>query len=199
LEEFHPERFAGRILGMGDVLALVEKAHEQVSQAEADALAEKMAKGQMTMEDFLKQMKALRRMGSMRQLMGLLPGVGSLMKDVHIEDKALDRVEAIIGSMTKKERETPSVLTVSRRMRIAKGSGTKPEEVATLVKQFETISKLSQTMANMSANDKIRAVKELSKQQGGIGGMLPGLAGLPAMSAPKGSTSTSAGRFKKRR
>ena len=199
LEEFHADRFAGRILGMGDVLALVERAHEQVSQEEADALADKMAKGQMTMNDFLKQMKALRRMGSMRQLMGMLPGVGSLMKDVHIEDKALDKVEAIISSMTAKERLTPSILTVSRRMRIAKGSGTKPDDVSQLVKQFEMISKLSQTMANMGPADKIKAVKALSEQQGGIGGMLPGLAGLPTMGKPKGSTAAAAGRFKKRR
>lgn len=199
LEEFHADRIAGRILGMGDVLALVEKAHEQVSQEEADALAEKMAKGEMTMDDFLKQLKALRRMGSMRQLLGLLPGVGSLLKDVHIEDKALDRVEAIIGSMTKQERQTPSILTNSRRIRIAKGSGTKTDEVAQLAKQFETISKLSQSMASMGAMDKVKAVKELSKQQGGLGGMLPGLTGLPGMVAPKGSTAASAGRFKKRR
>lgn len=199
LEEFHAERFAGRILGMGDVLALVEKAHEQVSKEEADALAEKMAKGQMTMDDFLKQMKALRRMGPMRQLLGLLPGVGSMLKDVHIEDSALDKVEAIISSMNKKERETPSILTPSRRIRIAKGSGTKVEEVSQLAKQFETISKLSQTMASMSAMDKVRAVKELGNQQGGIGAMLPGLAGLPAMNKPKGSTSAGAGKFKKRK
>lgn len=199
LEEFHAERFAGRILGMGDVLALVEKAHEQVSKEEADALAEKMAKGQMTMDDFLKQMKALRRMGPMRQLLGLLPGVGSMLKDVHIEDKALDKVEAIISSMTKKEREAPSLLNNSRRIRIAKGSGAKVEEVSQLAKQFDTISKLSQTMASMSAMDKVKAVKELSNAQGGLGGMLPGLAGLPAMGKPKGSTSAAPGRFKKRK
>ncbi len=199
LDEFHPDRFAQRILGMGDVLSLVEKAKEHVSEAEAQKLQEKLAKGEMTMDDFLSQLKALRRMGPMRQLLGLLPGVGSMLKDVHIEEKKLDQVEAIINSMTKKERATPSILNHSRRKRVAAGSGTKIEEVQTLCKQFETLSHLSKSMASMSAMDKMRAVKEMSRGDQGLAGMMPGLTGLPSMRA-KGSTSSSfKDRFKKRK
>jgi signal recognition particle subunit SRP54 len=198
LEEFHADRFAGRILGMGDVLALVERAHEQVSQEEAEKLQEKMAKGQMSMDDFLGQLRALRRMGPMKQLLGLLPGVGSMMKNVHIEEKQLDRVEAIIHSMTKKEKTHPSLIDFSRRKRIAKGSGTKPDEVAQIIKQFQSISELSRTMATMSAADKIRAVKGMSSGADGLNALLPGLSGMPGVRS-KGTTSSSPGRFKKRR
>ncbi len=106
LEEFHAERFAGRVLGMGDVLSLVEKAQEQVSKEDAEELSKRLEKGEMGMDDFLKQMKMLRRMGPLKQLFGLIPGVGGALKDLHIEDKQLDKVEAMICSMTKEERRT---------------------------------------------------------------------------------------------
>ena len=201
LEEFHADRFAGRILGMGDVLSLVERAHEQVSLKEAEALQAKMAKGEMTMDDFKGQLKALRRMGSMKQLLGMLPGVGSMMKDVHVDDKQFDKVEAIIGSMNKAERAKPSIIDMSRRRRIAKGSGTKHEDVGQLLKQFEMISKLSRDMATMSAADKVKAVKEMGSQQGGLNSMLPGLAGMPGLGRPKGSSFASSvkDKFKKRK
>jgi len=199
LDEFHPQRFAGRILGMGDVLALVEKAHDQINAEEAAKLQEKMAKGEMTMDDFLGQLKALRRMGSMRQLLGLLPGIGSMLKNVQIDEKQFDRVESVISSMTKEERRKPSVINGSRRKRIAHGSGTKLDDVSNVVKQFETLSKLSQTMAGLGAMDKIKAVKELGANKGGLNALMPGLSGMPGMAKQRGSTVAESSRFKKRR
>jgi signal recognition particle subunit SRP54 len=200
LEEFHPNRVAGRILGMGDVVALVEKAQEQVSEEEAKRMEEKLAKGEMTMDDFLAQLKTLRRMGPLRQLMGLLPGVGSMMKDVHIEEDHLDRVQAIISSMNKKERARPGIIDISRRKRIAAGSGTKMDEVGQLVKQFDMISKLTKEMSGSSMKDRVKAVKEMSAKGDGIGGMVPGLKGMPGLTT-RGSTHMASpkDKFKKRR
>lgn len=159
IEEFHPKRMAGRILGMGDVVSLVEKAQEQVSEEEAAKLNEKMAKGQLSMEDFLKQLKMLRRMGPLKSILGMLPGVGSALKDFNVEDKQLDRVEAIIHSMTRKERERPDVIDLSRRRRIAKGSGTNAEEVGTLVKQFQMMSQFTRRMAGLGTKDRAMAAE----------------------------------------
>ncbi len=203
LEEFIPQRFAGRILGMGDVLSLVQKAREQVSEEEAAKLEAKMAKGEMTLDDFLSQMKSLRRMGPLKQLLGLLPGVGNMLQGVNIDDKHLDRIEGMVNSMTKKERAKPSMIDHSRRKRIAKGSAHKPEEVGQLVKQFETVSKLSKSFAGMNASDKVKAVKGMSAaaEGGGLGGLgLPGMSGLPGLNT-KGSSYTPSikSRFKKRR
>lgn len=198
LDEFHAPRMASRILGMGDVISLVQKAKEQVSEQEAAELEEKMAKGEMTMEDFLKQLRSLRRMGPLKQLLGLLPGIGSALKDVQIDDKQLDRVEGIVNSMTVKERRKPELLTHPRRRRVSAGSGTKPEEVGALVRQFLTVSEMSRRMANMSAAQKVKAVKEMGAA--GSGGMIPGLSGMPGF-ARKGSTATPSikDRFKKRK
>ena len=199
LEEFLAPRIASRILGMGDVLSLVEKAREQVSDEEAKALEEKMAKGEMTFDDFLDQMRSLRRMGPLKQLLGLLPGVGSALKDVHIDDKQFDSVEGMIRSMTKKERQRPELLDNSRRKRVATGSGTKPEQVAGLVKQFTTISKMSQQMAGMSAADRVKAVKQLGPA--GAGGLVPGLQGMPGIATGRGSSAMPSlkSKFKKRK
>lgn len=197
IEEFHAERIAGRILGMGDVVSLVEKAREQVDEEEAKRIEAKLAKGEMTMDDFLSQLRTLRRMGPLKQLLGLLPGVGSALKDVHIDEGQLDRIEAIVNSMNKEERRRPSIIDNPRRRRIARGSGTRPEEVGQLTKQFDTINKLAKGMANMTAADKVRAVKSMKR---GMDGMLPGVAGLPAFRS-KGSTYTPSmkDRFKKRK
>lgn len=202
LEEFHPQRIAGRILGMGDVVSLVEKAREQVSDEEAKLLEDKMAKGEMTMDDFLSQLRTLRRMGPMKQLLGLLPGVGGALKDVHIDDKQFDRVEAIVCSMTPKERKRPDVLDNSRRKRIAKGSAASQDEVGQLVKQFGTVSKLAKGMASMSAMERVKAVKDMGDSKGGLAGMMPGLSGLPGLGmGKKGSSFTPSlkSRFKKRK
>jgi signal recognition particle subunit SRP54 len=198
LEEFHAERIAGRILGMGDVVSLVEKAQETVTAEEAERLQKKMAKGEMSMDDFLKQLKTLRRMGPMKQLLGLLPGVGQMLKDVHIEDKQLDKVEAMISSMTKEERDAPSVMNNSRRKRIATGSGTQQEEVGGLVKQFEMVSKMTKQMSSLSAADRVKAVKGMGSE--GMS-MLPGMKGMPGLGSGKGSSHSVSikERFKKRK
>jgi signal recognition particle subunit SRP54 len=198
IEPFHPERIATRILGMGDVVSLVEKARAEVSEEEAEALQDKFAKGEMTMEDFLKQLRTLRRMGPLKQLMGLLPGVGGALKDVHIDDKQLDRVEAIVHSMTPTERRRPDSLDMPRRRRVAKGSGTQEPEVGQLVKQFATVNKLAKSLGNMGAFDRVKAVKELGK--GGMADMMPGVAGLPGFRS-KGSTAMPGikSKFKKRK
>jgi signal recognition particle subunit SRP54 len=183
---------------MGDVVSLFEKAREQVSEEEAAQIEAKIAKGEMTMDDFLKQLRTLRRMGPMKQLLGLLPGVGSAMKDVHIDDKQLDRVEAIVSSMTPPERKKPSTLDNSRRRRIATGSGTETNEVSQLSRQFTTVSKLARQMATMSAGAKVRAVKELSGA-GGMDAMLPGVQGLPGLRRKSGTSQKNKFKSRKKR
>lgn len=199
IEQFNAERIAGRILGMGDILSLVEKAQQEVSEEEAEALQEKMARGEMTMDDFLKQLKTLRRMGPMKQLLGMLPGVGQALKNVEIDEKELDRVEAMIKSMTPDEREKPKLIDNSRKRRIAKGFGGDQARVGQVVKQFGMVSQMSKQMAGLGAGGKIGAVKKLAAG-GGLEGMMPGMSGLPGMNA-KGSTkgSSSSKRFKQRK
>ncbi|MFM9958242.1 MAG: signal recognition particle receptor subunit alpha [Phycisphaerales bacterium] len=201
IEEFHAERIAGRILGMGDVVSLVERAQEQVSEADAEKMAEKMAKGQLTMEDFLDQLRSLRRMGPMKQLLGMLPGVGSMLKDVEIEEKQLDRLEGIVNSMTPKERKDISIFNHSRRKRVANGAGVKVEEVAQMVKQFEMVSRMTKQVAGLGVMGRVKAMKEMRSMAGS--GALPGmpnLSGLPGFGG-KGSTRVEVpkGRFKKRK
>jgi len=179
LEEFHAERMAGRILGMGDVVSLVEKVQEEVSEEEAEAMQAKMAKGEMTMDDFLKQMKSLRRMGSMKSLLGMLPGVGSMMKDVDIDEKQLDRTEAMIKSMTADERAKPDLINVSRRKRIARGSGGDQQDVGKLVKQVGMVNNLTKRMGGMGGG-KMAAAQQMAES-----GNLAGMAGLMG---GKGST-----------
>ncbi|MEM7626350.1 MAG: signal recognition particle protein [Planctomycetota bacterium] len=182
LEEFHADRIASRILGMGDIVSLVEKAQEQVSEEEALALQEKMAKGQLTMDDFLKQLKQLRRMGSMKSLLGMLPGVGKQIKDLDLDDKQIDRTEAMINSMTPPERKDVKLLNNSRRRRISRGSGTDQKDVSQLVKGFDMISTMSKQMAGMGAMGKLSAMKnmatpEMAAMMGSRGGGLPGRKG----------------------
>jgi signal recognition particle subunit SRP54 len=164
LEEFLPERVAGRILGMGDVVSLVEKAQREINDDDAKTLQDRMMRGEMSMDDFLKQLKTLRRMGPLKSLLGLLPGVGSMLKDVNIEDKQLDRVEAMINSMNREERKSPSVMNNSRRKRVATGSGASQDEVGRLTKQFEMVSKMTREMSGLSAMDR---AKMASSMQGG--------------------------------
>ena len=196
LEEFHAERMAGRILGMGDVVTLVEKAQEQISEDEALKLQEKMAKGEMSMDDFLAQLRSLRKMGSMKQLLGMLPGVGQALRGADIDEKKFDGIEAMINSMTPAERTSPKRIDNSRRRRIASGAGTRQQEVGQLGKQFDMVSKISRNMASMSMGDRVRAAKQLST--GGMGGLMPGLEGVPGIRS-RGSTKASKGRFKPKR
>ncbi len=147
LEPFHPERIASRILGMGDVLTLVEKAESQFDKKKAEELEEKIRKNQFTFDDFLEQLKVIQKMGSLRDLLGMIPGMDKQLKNVQIDDTAFKRVEAIIYSMTKHERKNPKIINGSRRMRIAKGSGTKVQDVNKLLKQFEEMQKIMKSMA----------------------------------------------------
>jgi signal recognition particle subunit SRP54 len=197
LEAFHADRIASRILGMGDIVSLVEKAQEQVSEEEALALQEKMAKGQLTMDDFLKQLKQLRKMGSMKSLLGMLPGVGKQIKDLDIDDKQIDRTEAMINSMTAPERKDVDLLNNSRRRRISRGSGTDQKDVSQLVKGFDMIQGMSKQMAGMGAMNKLSAMKNMAA----AGGMPPGMGGMPGMPGRKGSTKAQqkSGKFKQRK
>jgi signal recognition particle subunit SRP54 len=147
LEAFHPDRMASRILGMGDVLSLIEKAEETFDQAEAEKAAAKMQKGQFTLEDFLEQFQALKRMGPLKDVLAMLPGSGSLLKQVNIEDRDLARVEAIIRSMTADERRNPKIIGGGRKRRIATGSGTTPTDVNRLLSQFGDAQKMMKMMA----------------------------------------------------
>jgi signal recognition particle subunit SRP54 len=143
-DKFHPDRMAQRILGMGDVLSLIEKAEQQVDEDEAEALQEKMRRDQFTLDDFLKQMKQVRKMGPLSGIIGMLPGMGAMkqLKDADVDERELDRVQAIILSMTAEERRRPELIKGSRRLRIAKGSGTSVQQVNQLVKQFDQMRKL---------------------------------------------------------
>lgn len=146
LEPFHPERIASRILGMGDILTLVERAESQFDAEEAKKLEEKIKKNQFTFEDFLDQLRTIKKMGSLKDLLGMIPGMDKQLKNVNIDDKAFGKVEAIILSMTKEERNTPKILNGSRRLRIAKGSGTNIQDVNKLIKQFDDMSKVMKSM-----------------------------------------------------
>jgi len=137
IEEFHPDRMASRILGMGDVVTLVEKAQEQFDAEEAVKLQKKMAKGSFGFDDFLKQMQTVKKMGGIKDMLKLMPGVGGQLKDVDLDGKELAQMEAIVHSMTLKERRDPDLIDPSRRRRIAAGSGTQPNDVSGLVKTFK--------------------------------------------------------------
>lgn len=142
LDVFHPDRMADRILGMGDVVSLVERAQEQYDEGEARKLQKKIAKNQFDFNDFLSQLGQIKKMGNVKDLMGMIPGMGKAMKDIDIDDDAFKGVEAIIYSMTPEERENPVILNGSRRKRIADGSGTSIQEVNKLIKQFDEMRKM---------------------------------------------------------
>ncbi len=198
LEEFHAERMAGRILGMGDVVSLVEKAQEGVDEEEAEKMAAKMAEGRLTMDDFLKQLRSIRRMGPMKQLLGMLPGVGSAIKDMEVDEKQLDRLEGIVHSMTSAERDDTKTLNKSRVKRIARGAGTTPTEVNKLVRQFDTLQKVTKQMAGGGIGGRLKAARAMAK--GGGDGMFPGVSNMPSMGT-RGSTKTASvkSRFKQRK
>ena len=140
LEMFHPDRLAQRILGMGDVLTLVEKAQENMDEKEAERLAKKLQKEDFTFEDFLAQIKQIKRMGSIKSMLKLMPGIGSKLDQIDIDEKAFTKIEAIIYSMTKKERNRPSLLNGSRKLRIAKGCGRSVQEINQLMQQFQQMN-----------------------------------------------------------
>ena len=155
LELFHPDRMASRILGMGDVLSLIEKAEEAYDKKNAEELERKMRDQTFTLEDFLEQLHQLKKMGNLDQLIGMIPGAGSL-KDVQVDEKQMKRIEAIILSMTKKERTYPDIINGSRRKRIAKGSGTTVEDVNKLLKQFDQMKKMMKQLTGGKRKGKMR-------------------------------------------
>jgi signal recognition particle subunit SRP54 len=178
-EPFHPERMASRILGMGDVLTLIEKAENVMTQQDAEKLTKKFKENKFDMDDLLDQMKQIRRMGSMKSILGMLPGVGDKIKDADIDESQLSRIEAMITSMTKAERAKPSIINPSRKRRIAAGSGTKVEDVNRLLKQFDQMQKMMKQFTGGNSKMNLRkARKQLAgmnfdKLTGKGGGNLP--------------------------
>ena len=143
LEKFHPDRMASRILGMGDIVSLVEKAQDAVDLKKAKELEKKLRRAEFTFEDFFEQLQQLKKMGPLSQIIGMIPGINSkAMKDVSVDDNALVSVEAIINSMTLEERRQPRIINGSRRLRIARGSGTSVQEINRLLKQFFSMQKM---------------------------------------------------------
>jgi signal recognition particle subunit SRP54 len=209
IEPFYPDRLASRILGMGDVLSLIERAQEQTSEEERQALEEKLLEGQFDLEDFLSQLQQIKKMGPLTQLLEMIPGIGSALREqnVEISDDAYKQVEAIIRSMTPEERQNPSLIRHGRRARIAAGSGTSPDEVVDLLKQFREMQKMMSQLGGMAGvgpggkkgkrgvmsrmpgqigqigqmRDMLKQAQESGMDMGQLGGMggLPGMGGDP--------------------
>jgi len=173
-EIFHPDRLASRILGMGDVVSLVEKAQENVDEGEAERMAEKLRKGDFNLEDFMAQMQQVKKMGSVSSLTSMLPGMGNMKIDENA-DKSMGRNEAILQSMTKQERQRPGILNGSRRMRIANGAGVKVVEVNQLLKQFQQMQKMMKMMKGSKGRKMMKKMQGMGGP-GGPGGM-PGMGG----------------------
>jgi signal recognition particle subunit SRP54 len=168
---FHPDRLAGRILGMGDMLTLIEKAEEVFEKEEAEAAAEKLLEGTFTLDDFLDQMQQIKKMGPLSGILSMMPGIPKEVRDVEIDDRELARVEAIIRSMTLEERVRPDIVDGSRRTRIAKGSGMQAQDVSNLITQFKQMQKMLNNMGGMGtkaiAKSKRRQAKKGKKGKGG--------------------------------
>jgi signal recognition particle subunit SRP54 len=166
-EPFHPERMASRILGMGDVVSLVERAAEAVDVDEAKRMEEKMRKGQFTLEDFLEQLRSMKKLGSLESIVGMLPGGAEMLKqqgDLSKQEKEFKRMEAMICGMTPKERQNPAILNAKRRIRIAKGSGVSVTELNTMLNKFGQMQQMMKKMGKFQ--------KMMAKMGGGLPGML---------------------------
>ena len=166
LEQFYPDRMASRILGMGDILSLIEKAEQEVDEAKAREMGQKLRKAEFDFNDFLEQMRQIKKMGGMNSILGMMPGIPQMKGDLDVDESAMDRVEAIILSMTKEERANPAILNPSRKQRIAKGAGVNISEVNRIVKQFDQMKKMMKQLPGMMGGRKRR------------GGMLGGLGGM---------------------
>jgi len=168
-ETFYPDRLASRILGMGDIETLIEKAEAAFEEDEAEEAAQRLIEGTFTLDDFLQQMQQIKKMGPIGNLLGMMPGVPKEVRDVEIEDKQVDRLEAIIRSMTSEERANPQMIDASRRSRIANGSGMKPQDVSALVTQFNEMQKMMKKfgMSPQKAKSKSRKGKKSKKRRGG--------------------------------
>jgi signal recognition particle subunit SRP54 len=168
LEPFYPDRMASRILGMGDVLSLIDKAQKEMDQEKAAEAAEKMARAQFTLDDFLVQMREVRKLGPLQDLLAMLPGIPGMkdqLKDLQVDEREVARTEAIISSMTREERHNPAIISGSRRLRIARGSGTTTHEVNALLKQFAEAKKMMRSVMGMA----------------GKGMRMPNLPGVPGI------------------
>ena len=160
-EAFHPDRMAGRILGMGDVMTLIEKAEEHYTEEQASDLQDKLLKAEFTLEDFLEQMQQLKKMGPLQSLMAMIPGVGKQLKDLDLDERELKRVEAIIQSMTPGERRDPRILNGKRKRRVSKGSGRSPQEINELLRSFEQMRGMMKQLSGMSGMGRMKAARQL--------------------------------------
>jgi signal recognition particle subunit SRP54 len=180
LEDFHPERIAGRILGMGDVVSLVEKAAQTIDMEKAQAIAQKMRKGEFDLEDLSDQLKQMEKLGGMSSMLGMLPGIGKVKKQIdaaNLDDRILKRQRAIISSMTPRERRNPKVLDGKRKRRIAAGSGTKPEDINKLLKMHRQMADMMKMMGKRGG------MMQRMMGMGGGGGAAPSAAELEKMQA----------------
>ena len=168
IDVFHPERMADRILGMGDIVSLVERAQEQFDEKQARELEKKLRKNQFDFNDFMGQIQQIKKMGNIKDLAAMIPGVGKAIKDVDIDDDAFKSIEAIINSMTPKERSHPEIINQSRRLRIAKGSGTKLEDVNRLMKQFDQMRKMMKLVAGTSNSKMMQMAAAMKNMKGGM-------------------------------
>ncbi|MDO4933933.1 MAG: signal recognition particle protein [Prevotella sp.] len=166
LDVFHPERMADRILGMGDIVSLVERAQEQFDEKQAKELEKKIRKNQFDFNDFMNQIQQIKKMGNIKDLAAMIPGVGKAIKDVDIDDNAFKGIEAIINSMTPKERSHPEIINQSRRMRIAKGSGTNIQEVNRLLKQFDQTRKMMKLVTGTSSSKMMQMANAMKNMKG---------------------------------
>jgi signal recognition particle subunit SRP54 len=164
IDIFYPQRMADRILGMGDVVSLVERAQEQIDEEEARKVQKKLKQDQFDFNDFLKQLEQIKKMGNIKDLMGMIPGMGKALKNMDVDEDSFKGIEAIIRSMTPEERENPKIIDGSRRKRIAQGSGTSVQEVNQLLKQFQETSKMMKKMGNK------KDMAKMMQQMQGMGG-----------------------------
>lgn len=182
LEDFHADRIAGRILGMGDVVSLVERARDTIEAEDAEKLAKKIQKGQFDLNDMASQLAQMRKMGGLEGLLGMLPGMGKMkdqMKAANLDEGLLKRQEAIISSMTPKERENPKIIHASRKQRIAKGSGSSVQEVNKLLKQYQTMAKMMKKVGKGGGKNLMRGLGGM--MGGGMGGGMGGMGGMPGL------------------
>jgi signal recognition particle subunit SRP54 len=203
LEVFHPDRIASRILGMGDVLTLIEKAQSTIDAKEAEALEKKFKKAEFDLEDFRTQMRRIKKLGSLEGIMKLIPGMGQMRKqlqDVQMPEKELSKVEAMISSMTMAERRQPKLINPSRKQRIARGSGTTVTDVNQLLKNFEQMQKMMKKMmgGKMPAMPQGGHMPGMPGMPGGLPGGMPGMPGMPGK-GPGGRTAAEAAKLKEKR
>ena len=171
IDVFHPDRMADRILGMGDIVSLVERAQQQFDEKQAKELEKKIRKNKFDFNDFMNQIQQIKKMGNIKDLAAMIPGVGKAIKDVDIDDNAFKSIEAIINSMTPKERTNPEILNQSRRMRIAKGSGTNIQDVNRLLKQFDQMRKMMKMVTGMNSSRMMQMAAAMKNMKGGVPGL----------------------------